>query len=89
MAIYNCIINKKIDTYLKSCKKETIPFYNACKKCLEACIIHSENYARYAEKLATETTDSLRKQELKKIAEICRKVPANPAKTSRLSYSTV
>jgi len=74
-------IIKKINTYLESCEDDKIDFYNTCKKCLEAIIIHSENYALHAENLASETSDSKRKQELLNISKICRKVPANPPET--------
>ena len=70
-------IIKQIDEYMKECKSDKIEFYKACKRCLEAVIIHSENYADYAEKLA-ENAEENRKKELLKLAEILRKVPKNP-----------
>ncbi len=72
-------IIKKIDGYLLNYDENKRPFYNTCKRCLEAVIKHSENYADVAMKMAEETTDAKRKAELEKIAYICKKVPANPA----------
>ncbi|MBM3211966.1 hypothetical protein FJZ33_07095, partial [Candidatus Poribacteria bacterium] len=56
-------------------------FYRACLIALDGVIACSNKYADYAEKLADSETDPSRKSELKKISEICRKVPENPAST--------
>lgn len=72
-------IIKSIDNHLKNCDESKIPFYNCCKRCLEAVIRHSENYAEVALKLSEETDDPMRRSELENISKICRKVPANPA----------
>lgn len=56
-----------------------LAYYNCCRRCLEAVVKHSENYAAKALQLSTETTDPQRRLELEKIAEICKKVPAHPA----------
>jgi len=69
----------RIDGYLKSCTEDSRPFYNSCKRCLEAVIRHSENYGEAAEHIAVKTNDEKRKEELLNIARICRKVPAEPA----------
>jgi len=74
----NGIIDK-INQYLENCSEEKIAFYQSCKRCLEAVIIYSEHYADAALQLSSETTDPVRKAELARIADICRKVPANPA----------
>lgn len=74
-------IIEKIDGYMATCDEASQEFYKTCKKCLQAVIKHSENYADHAESLAKATTDSVRKRELEKIAEICRRVPANPAQS--------
>ena len=49
----------------------------------EGIVTLAERYALEAERQAAEATDSVRKRELKEIAEICRHVPANPARTFR------
>ena len=74
-------IIKIIDEHLLNCNKEKVSFYKCCKRCLQAVIKHSENYADLAFKMSKETTDPIRRNELEKIAEICRKVPAGPAET--------
>ncbi|MEM3531941.1 MAG: pyruvate formate lyase family protein, partial [Candidatus Methanomethyliaceae archaeon] len=59
------------------------------KKCfLEAVIISlnaiirlAHRYAKLAEEMASKENDPLRKKELERIAETCRWVPANPART--------
>jgi pyruvate formate-lyase/glycerol dehydratase family glycyl radical enzyme len=55
-------------------------FWLAAKTACEGVIIFAERYASEAEKLAREETDAERKAELEKIAETCRRVPANPAR---------
>jgi formate C-acetyltransferase/4-hydroxyphenylacetate decarboxylase large subunit len=56
-------------------------FWLAAKIACEAAITFAENYAREAEKLVREESNHARKKELEKIAENCRWVPANPART--------
>lgn len=68
-----------IDRCLLTCGKKTEAFYKCCKRCLEAVIRYSENYADLALKMSRETADPIRQRELEKIGEICRKVPASPA----------
>ena len=69
-----------IDEKLKTASGEQIDFYNTCKTCLEAVVVHSNSYADEAERLAKSADDD-RKEELLKIAGICRRVPENPAKS--------
>ncbi|MEM2256410.1 MAG: pyruvate formate lyase family protein [Candidatus Bathyarchaeia archaeon] len=52
-------------------------FLEAAKIVLKAIIRFANRYADLAEKLASEEKDPVRKQELLKIAEACRWVPAN------------
>ena len=47
----------------------------------DAAIIFAERHAELAEKMAERETDPKRKKELKKIAEICRWVPAHAPRT--------
>jgi len=49
----------------------------------EALIRLANRYAALADLLASRETDENRKQELKQIVEICRRVPANPARNFR------
>ncbi len=74
-------ISKKIDGYLENCAEDKKPFYMGAKKCLEAVIKYSENYADKASELAKEEKDEKRKAELLKIARACKNVPANGAQS--------
>lgn len=47
----------------------------------EAVIIFAERHADLAEEMVTTETDSQRKEELRKIAQVCRKVPAHKPET--------
>ncbi len=68
----------QINQYLKECDSDKERFYISCKRCLEAVIKHSESYADLALKMSETCTDELRSNELKMIAEICKRVPAEP-----------
>ena len=70
---------EQIDAYLETCEAEKAPFYKVCKRCLEAVIVHAENYAKKALEMSKNATDVQSKSELEKIAEICKNVPANSA----------
>ncbi|MBQ3848705.1 MAG: hypothetical protein II748_07660 [Clostridia bacterium] len=70
-----------IDGYEAKADESKRSFYECCRKCLQAVCSFSGRYAGKAEKLAAECGDTIRKRELEKIAEICRKVPENGAET--------
>lgn len=74
-------IIRRIEKYEKSCSPEQAEFYSAAKTCLLAVVKHSENYSAYAARLAEEECDKGRKNELLRIAEICQKVPLEPAES--------
>lgn len=71
----------KIDSYLESCKEEQKVFYRACKRCLEAVIVHAHHYAEKALELSENECNPARKEEFLEISRICEKVPAYPADT--------
>lgn len=82
--VLNCGLKgiiEKIDNYLLNCDMSKTTFYKSCKRCLEAVIKHSENYSETAMKLAESEPDLKRKEELRLISEICKKVPAEPAES--------
>ncbi|MCK4793749.1 MAG: formate C-acetyltransferase/glycerol dehydratase family glycyl radical enzyme [Desulfobacteraceae bacterium] len=54
-------------------------FYEACLICCDAVIDHAERFSKLAKDLARSEKEETRRDELLKIAEICEKVPANPA----------
>lgn len=72
-------IIRRIDGYLTDAAPDKREFYLAARTCLEAVIVHANNYSEYLEELAIQETDSCRKSELYRIASICRRVPAEPA----------
>lgn len=58
-----------------------IHLWRAMSLCCDAAIRFPERYAQEAERLAAMETDTARKSELTQMAEICRWVPAHPART--------
>lgn len=59
--------------------REKIYFYQAMKIALEGIINYANNLSRKALILSQKESNPIRKKRLKKMAEICSKVPANPA----------
>jgi formate C-acetyltransferase len=57
------------------------PFFEAMIIVCEAVLIWAARHAELAEQLASETSDDSRRQELFKLAAICKRVPAYPART--------
>lgn len=72
-------IIEKINQYLKECDLEKSRYYKCCKKCLEAVIKHSEAYSELALKMSKISNTPKRQTELKRISEICKRVPTQPA----------
>jgi len=60
-----------------------LAFYRAAHEALEGLCDFAEHYAEEAERLAKECEDAERAEELRGIAEVCRRVPAHPARTFR------
>ena len=56
-------------------------FYQACLDALDGLVEFSERYADEADRQAAECADTQRRDELREIARICRKVPRHPAGT--------
>jgi formate C-acetyltransferase len=56
-------------------------FWQAAEIACNSVIKYAERYAEEAERLYNQETDEHRRKELKKIADICRYVPANGART--------
>jgi len=71
---------KKIDYEKRGCLKK-IHLLQAMSLCCDAAIRFAERYAEEAEHLAAAESDPDRCAELERIAEICRWVPAHPART--------
>lgn len=71
---------EKVNYEESGCLKK-VNLLRAMSWCCDAAIHFAERYAEEAERLSTVESDPLRKAELKQIAEICRWVPAHPART--------
>ena len=56
-------------------------FHRSVILCLEAAIAFAGRYAALAERMAAEEADPTRRAELRRIAAVCRRVPAHPART--------
>ncbi|MBC2717034.1 MAG: formate C-acetyltransferase/glycerol dehydratase family glycyl radical enzyme [Desulfobacteraceae bacterium] len=56
-------------------------FYQTVIRSLNAAVSFANRYADLAEQMAKKTSDPDRRQELKTIADICRRVPAHPVRT--------
>lgn len=74
-------IVKKIDEYARCAEGERLDFYNCAKRSLNACILYAHNYAKEAERLASDEKNEKRAAELLKIASILKRVPEFPAET--------
>jgi formate C-acetyltransferase len=61
--------------------REKAPFLQAVITLCDAVVIWARRHAELAEQMAARETDPARKQELQLIAEHCRWVPENPART--------
>ena len=60
--------------------KEKRDFYKAVLITLDAAMAYARRYADLAREMAAKETNPKRKQELERIAEVCERVPANPAR---------
>ncbi|MBP2652800.1 MAG: pyruvate formate-lyase [Firmicutes bacterium] len=60
---------------------EKYQYLSAVKITLEAAAAFAERYAKLAKDMAAKETNATRKAELELIAETCKRVPANPART--------
>ncbi|MHB8895765.1 MAG: glycyl radical protein [Candidatus Geothermincolia bacterium] len=61
--------------------KEKMLFYDAVIRSLEASIRFAHRYADLADEMALAEADPARASELTRIAQVCRRVPENPAAT--------
>lgn len=85
-------IIKETDGCLSQLKGENSDkkdFYEAVKISCQAAIDFAARYAKKAEGLATKERGKKRKAELENIAQICRNVPAQPARTFREALQAI
>lgn len=74
-AYLDCLINENIDDIDK------ISFYKAAIETCDGILIYATRLSEYALELSEKEQDPKRKLELKKIAEVNARVPANPPQT--------
>ncbi|MCD4742981.1 MAG: hypothetical protein K8R67_10955 [Desulfobacteraceae bacterium] len=63
--------------------KEKSIFYQSVRIAMQGILDYAANIAKEAAKQADTETDPKRKKNLQQMAEVCKQVPANPAKTYR------
>jgi pyruvate formate-lyase/glycerol dehydratase family glycyl radical enzyme len=68
---------KKLDYSNDPCAYEKEQEYQAMDICADAVITFAQRYATKAKELAQQESDSVRRSELERIAEVCSHVPAN------------
>jgi pyruvate formate-lyase/glycerol dehydratase family glycyl radical enzyme len=81
-------IRKEVEGYLEQVNQpyahyqveEKKNFYHAVLIVLDAAMAYAERFSRLAGEMAARETNIKRKNELERIAEVCRQVPANPAR---------
>jgi pyruvate formate-lyase/glycerol dehydratase family glycyl radical enzyme len=78
---YEKILEMGVGGYLASIKGKEGDIYDAVRIACEGIIAFAQHLADEADRLADEQGDPQRREELKEIARICRKVPAEPAET--------
>ena len=71
------------NTYFEKRSFERGITLQAMKLCLEGLINYAGRFAKLADEMAEKETGEQRRKELLEIAEICRRVPAYPARTFR------
>jgi formate C-acetyltransferase len=95
-ADFGKIVAKGLETFLAEAKagiarggtREQIRFYEASTIALEALLSFTDRYADLAMSLADATADANEREELRRIAEICRNVPKQPARTFREAFQS-
>jgi formate C-acetyltransferase len=73
------IASEAADLRTKTKDKHKQEFYEAVEISIAGVIRFANRYADLAEQLASDTSEPNRKEELRRIAEVCRRVPAKPA----------
>jgi pyruvate formate-lyase/glycerol dehydratase family glycyl radical enzyme len=70
-------------------KRQKIEFFQALQIAMEGVVAYAKNLSREASRLAAETQDLFEKENFLKMAEVCARVPAKPARTFREAVSAV
>jgi len=74
---YQAQVDQPYDHYQVQQKKD---FYKAVLITIDAAIAYAKRYSDLAKEMAAKETNPKRKKELLQIAEVCERVPANPAR---------
>ncbi|MFX1415701.1 MAG: glycyl radical protein [Promethearchaeota archaeon] len=74
------IAQEAVERKKQSTDPKKIEFYQASEIALRGVIRYAERFADLAESLASQEQNAERKEELQQIAEVCRRVPAKPAR---------
>jgi len=74
---YQAQVDQPYDHYQVQQKKD---FYKAVLISIDAAIAYAKRYSNLAKEMAAKETNPKRKKELLQIAEVCERVPANPAR---------
>ncbi|MDY6881647.1 MAG: pyruvate formate lyase family protein [Desulfatiglans sp.] len=69
--------------------RKQIFFYRAVQIALEGAIAYGKNLSKTAAELAGKAQDPLQKENFSKMAEICKQVPAKPARTLREAINSL
>lgn len=62
---------------------QSIEFYKAVQIAMEGILIYADNLCKRASELAGETSDPIQKENLRKMAEVCARVPRKGARSFR------
>ncbi|HEX2994968.1 MAG TPA: pyruvate formate lyase family protein, partial [Anaerolineales bacterium] len=95
-ADFGMIVGKGIEAFLVEAKSgvarggkpEQVRFYEASVITLEALLSFADRYANLAMSMMDATTNDKERDELRRIAEICRNVPRRPAQTFREAFQS-
>lgn len=69
--------------------KRKAEFYQAMQISLQGIINYARNLSKKAAQMAEKEKDALRKENLKKMSEVCMQVPAKPARTFREAVNSL
>jgi pyruvate formate-lyase/glycerol dehydratase family glycyl radical enzyme len=93
---YSRVVSRGLNYIIKEAEEkksgadtEKSAFYEAIKLVLEGVIAYANNLSDEATKLAASETDADRKRELKELADICDRVPAEKPETFREGLNAV
>ena len=71
---------REIESHPANGDYDKIPFLQAVIECYEGMLAYAARYAEALRELAGKEKDPVRKKELERMAEICARVPAHPAR---------